>query len=174
MNWVGWIEHHASLHVWRGDEDLRTLDLWARDFERQLYAPDEMARASEALLRHPPRFRSDHYRALRAAADAARRQAGAGAAPRRDCRQCGGLGAVALPTGEGPSGLRDYWCDCVPEGDPRREGHPARLNFRDYRATWPGWRERVREWAERLAEREPLLARVARAKAEALTGEGQG
>ena len=169
MTWEQWIAHHATLFCWRGDDDLRTLAAWAAAFARAGYGPAELAAASERLLPAPPRFKGDHWSALRALADAARRRdAGDDRAAWRECPSCGGNAVVALPVGAGGR-LAGYWCDCVPPGHPARQGHPERLDFTNYRCAHPDWRERVRDWAERTATREPRLARALGAWAARLT-----
>lgn len=88
------------------------------------------------------------------------------------CKVCGGSGLLLLPMGVGVM-AEVYYCDCIDPADPRRLAEP-RGDFATWRLGRPDWRERVRGWAERLALACPDLAGALRARAEAITGGGNG
>lgn len=162
MTWDRWVARHALLFGTTGDADLARLREWAKLLGDDGYTPALMAKASEALLRRPPRFRDTAFAALRAAADAVRAAEAASGAPKgagASCGLCGGSGRVACPHPRDRGRHCDLTCPCGMPPSP--SGHDLHTP-RSYREACPNWRAWVAAHYEGMRARCPMLANTAR------------
>lgn len=178
--WDDWVQRHAVLFCWDRPADIERLVAWSAVFARAGRTPAQMVAASEYVVtQDPPKFHSDHLRALRLALVALAQQE-AQPPPKDDgCRKCCGTGRVIVPR---PAGARQptlmdgrpyqgtiaVLCSCLLGGWYFRSqaGYEKRraMTLEEYARENPGW------MAQQIAEEQLDRMQVEAANADRLLG----
>lgn len=187
MTWQDWAREHAIAFGMTSEREGATLSKWARQFQQGGYDPAELARATEWLVLHPPRFPNQHLELLlefvrgqrarlRNATEAQARREAEPEPTSGDCSLCAGTGLVqgltwTKRTRSGRPVLACVSCRCgvgVALHQRRLEaGYPLRSLDEHERAA-PDWRTRKPEAIAEIPDTglgeavQKIIARAAR------------
>lgn len=177
-----WARRHAAAFGLSRDADADMALEWADHFARQGVSPEALDRATNAMMRDPPKWREDHLARLQ---EALRNQSSQVApAPPADvgieCKLCGGTGSVSVPSrkalaqriarGLGEWGQGDPWkgwgteavaCRCPLGLYLRTHGRGNWTTLEAYSAERPYWQDEMTAHAEHQ-KREASLTSSAR------------
>lgn len=157
-----WLVRHANTFGMADAQHLAMLEEWLAVFRQVGYTAAELAAATLAIALDPPRYRTDHLRAVHEAVRNARARSLAARPPdpaAAPCELCDGDGWAIVPhwqPARRAKGATCAVCCYCAAGRRRQQGLAERrpMTLEQYEAIVPLWREEAEAIADRLfAER---------------------